>query len=712
MATACSARARASSGRPAASWAVLISEAGTSYTYDGLDRVASRNGTAFGYAGQGDEVVSDGESRYAYGPDGDLLSTALGDAQRLTLSDKHSDVVGDFAPADTTLDGLTDSVSYDPFGEVTEESGEMANLGFQGDWTDPDTGQVNMGTRWYDPSTGTFDSRDAVNYSNGGYVLANRYGYGADAPLDVTDPDGQWPCFSCAAKKVAHWVAPVVRPIWSAIKTAWSYVSRGASWLYHKARAIGSSIVRHVGNAIGWANQRAAEAARHALAVKHAITKAARKAAAAVAKSRPFKALKAAVKPMLSGVKTILSAAHVAAQAVAVVRDVVHDVTKTVNAIYHNALDTASSVVSAVSTAVKTVSEYAQAALPMVAGIAAGLLTTGGCLLATGGAGSVACVIAGFAVGSAVTSALSCPPGRSIAGCAARGAVAGAVGGAVFVATGGTGGGVSAAIIAGGLSAGASTATEDVLTTGHVDAGNVLRSAVIGGGTAGILRGAGRFIGRGCNSFEGQTGVLMADGSHKAIQDVKVGDAVLATDPTTGRTEQRKVTEVIAGEGDKQLVQITVDSGSLVATEGHPFWVESLHRWVKAEDLKPGYTFETADHRPATVTGTRAFSQRDRVFNLTVDRLHTYYVITGDTPVLVHNCGTNVNKRSGLDFTDAGREDVYAANARANGGQLTCEYCGRPVVRRPSVVGGVPQRGLPDDAQIDHVIPKKLRWLR
>jgi RHS repeat-associated protein len=687
----------------------LISEAGSSYSYDGLDRVASRNGAAFGYGGQDDDVVSDGQARFAYGPDGDLLATALGDAQRLTLSDKHADAVADFAPSDTTLDSPTDSVAYDPFGEVTDESGEMPNVGFQGDWTDPDTGQVNMGARWYDPGTGTFDSRDSVNYSGGDSVLANRYAYGADAPLDATDPDGQWPCFSCAVKKVGGWVAPVVRPIWSGIKSAWSgiqnawnYVSRAASWLYHKAKSIGSSIVRHVGNTIrnvwnktapfrNWAKQRAAEVARRALAVKHAITKAARKAAAAVAKSRPFKALKAAVKPVLSGVKTVIrSAAHVAAQAVAVVRDVVHDVAKTVNVIYHKALDAASSVVSAVTTAVKTVSEFAQAALPMVAGIAAGLLTTGGCLLATGGAGSAACVVAGFAVGSAVTSALSCPPGRSIAGCAARGAVAGAVGGAVFVATGGTGGGLSAAIIAGGLSAGASTATEDVLTTGHVDPGSVLKSAVVSGATAGILHGARvRVGGRGCNSFEGQTAVLMADGSHQAIQHLKVGDLVLATDPTTGRTERRKVTEVIVGEGDKQLVQITVDGGSLVATQGHPFWVESLHRWVNAEDLKPGYTFETADHRPATVAGTRTFSQRDRVYNLTVDGLHTYYAMAGNTPVLVHNAdcrGISGWTRHGAEQAEArGISEDMAENAVRTGRPQpgnrpgTTKYTGRNV---------------------------------
>nr|WP_241269272.1 HINT domain-containing protein [Streptomyces chrestomyceticus] len=33
----------------------------------------------------------------------------------------------------------------------------------------------------------------------------------------------------------------------------------------------------------------------------------------------------------------------------------------------------------------------------------------------------------------------------------------------------------------------------------------------------------------------------------------------------------------------------------------------------------------------------RAFDQRARTYNLTVDGIHTYYVLAGDTPILVHN---------------------------------------------------------------------------
>src|SRR5204863_8174145 len=55
---------------------------------------------------------------------------------------------------------------------------------------------------------------------------------------------------------------------------------------------------------------------------------------------------------------------------------------------------------------------------------------------------------------------------------------------------------------------------------------------------------------------------------------------------------------------------------------------------------------------------------------------------------------------------DAGRQRVYDEITVDGDGDQTCVYCGRSVQRRPSVVDGVPQKGLPDDAQIDHEIPK------
>jgi DNA polymerase II large subunit len=126
--------------------------------------------------------------------------------------------------------------------------------------------------------------------------------------------------------------------------------------------------------------------------------------------------------------------------------------------------------------------------------------------------------------------------------------------------------------------------------------------------------------------------VVMSDGSVKAIEDVKVGDKVVATDPTTGKTTSEAVTDTITGTGEKHLVRITIDvdgkrggkTGVVTATDHHPFWVPALKRWVDAGKLKPGMWLQTGAGTYVQITAIRAWTQHRQVHNLTVDRTHTY----------------------------------------------------------------------------------------
>ncbi|QSB13575.1 hypothetical protein JQS43_18560 [Natronosporangium hydrolyticum] len=53
------------------------------------------------------------------------------------------------------------------------------------------------------------------------------------------------------------------------------------------------------------------------------------------------------------------------------------------------------------------------------------------------------------------------------------------------------------------------------------------------------------------NSFLPGTAVLLANGQTRPIEDVEVGDLVLATDPETGQTQAREVTATIFGTATK-----------------------------------------------------------------------------------------------------------------------------------------------------------------
>jgi hypothetical protein len=143
------------------------------------------------------------------------------------------------------------------------------------------------------------------------------------------------------------------------------------------------------------------------------------------------------------------------------------------------------------------------------------------------------------------------------------------------------------------------------------------------------------------NSFTADTHVLMADGTTKEIEDVVVGDLVFATDPETGRTEARKVVALITGEGEKELVDVVMPSGDrveiIVATKGHPFWVSDKGAWIKADDLRAGDDLRQKNGSTLEVLAVRKHTELVRVYNLSIEGIHTFYVASGEASVLVHN---------------------------------------------------------------------------
>src|SRR5262249_50866229 len=85
-----------------------------------------------------------------------------------------------------------------------------------------------------------------------------------------------------------------------------------------------------------------------------------------------------------------------------------------------------------------------------------------------------------------------------------------------------------------------------------------------------------RRSGQSADSVGPDTPVLMADGAHRAIKDVQVGDEVEATDPATDRTTDRAVT-ALHRNTDTELTDLTLIDGNgqrsiLHTTAEHPFY--------------------------------------------------------------------------------------------------------------------------------------------
>ncbi|MFE7401759.1 polymorphic toxin-type HINT domain-containing protein [Streptomyces sp. NPDC057557] len=203
-------------------------------------------------------------------------------------------------------------------------------------------------------------------------------------------------------------------------------------------------------------------------------------------------------------------------------------------------------------------------------------------------------------------------------------------------------------------------------------------------GASAAARGKGMRNPGGCTCFLAGTLVLMADKTVKPIEKVKVGDKVLASDPESGKTHARKITARITTKKDRGYVALTISTpqglSSLTATSEHPFWVESKKLWFKAEDLEPGMTLRTASGTTAKVASSLHYEDRKQTYNLTVEGVHTYYVLAGQTPVLVHNSNcptaskyediTSPGARMLNKSTDVGPVD-FGKNLEANGWSRT-----------------------------------------
>ncbi len=177
--------------------------------------------------------------------------------------------------------------------------------------------------------------------------------------------------------------------------------------------------------------------------------------------------------------------------------------------------------------------------------------------------------------------------------------------------------------------------------------GDIAGLAPVGGGVAIAGKGAkavkaahttkkanvARTAARQC-SFTGPTVVLMGDGTRKPIEEIKIGDKVMATDPETGEQAAKAVEHVFIH--DDTVVDLLVDGEVITTTEDHPFWSVTDQRFERADELSEGEHVLAADGSVLSVSGLRPGTERNEpAYNLSVEGIHTYHV--GQSEILVHN---------------------------------------------------------------------------
>ncbi len=133
----------------------------------------------------------------------------------------------------------------------------------------------------------------------------------------------------------------------------------------------------------------------------------------------------------------------------------------------------------------------------------------------------------------------------------------------------------------------------------------------------------------------------MADGSRKPIEDVEVGDEVVATDPRP-ESRSRRASSTSSFTKTPSLYLGGLYGEVITTTEDHPFWSVTDQRFERSPtNWRPGRI--GADGRVITVSGLQLGTAREALAdNLSVQGIHTYHV--GDDEYFVDNsCFTSLN---------------------------------------------------------------------
>ena len=158
---------------------------------------------------------------------------------------------------------------------------------------------------------------------------------------------------------------------------------------------------------------------------------------------------------------------------------------------------------------------------------------------------------------------------------------------------------------------------------------------------AAIYTTAGIATGNLC--FAAGTPVQTESGS-VPIEEIAVGDYVWATDPETGVTELKQVTQLFRNETN-EWIHVTVNGEEITCTPNHPFY-SPVKGWTSACKLRAGDVLVTLNGEYVVVEQVQheLLESPEITYNFEVEVFHSYYAGAG---VLTHNRNCSNPGRSG-----------------------------------------------------------------
>ncbi|MEK3789134.1 polymorphic toxin-type HINT domain-containing protein [Paenibacillus sp. FSL K6-1230] len=147
-----------------------------------------------------------------------------------------------------------------------------------------------------------------------------------------------------------------------------------------------------------------------------------------------------------------------------------------------------------------------------------------------------------------------------------------------------------------------------------------------------------------CNCFSAGTKVLTDDGE-KPIENIQVGDKVLAKSDETGEVAYKEVVGLFQKQAD-EIYYVHIGDEIIEVTGEHPFWLDG-RGWTYVKDLKVGDLLLSSDGTKLAIDKIEKESREATVYNFEVEDYHSYFV--SNLGIWVHNCDINPKLLSGAD---------------------------------------------------------------
>lgn len=134
----------------------------------------------------GKNVINNNKTHYVYG----LGAISQGGNAATSRQYYLSDGVGNVRYVTDSVGSSIQAYTYDPYGnEVT--TGNLSNFTFQSQEKDREADLTYLRARYYDPSTGSFISRDPVAGTFSDPRSQHGYSYAHNDPINLSDPSGE-----------------------------------------------------------------------------------------------------------------------------------------------------------------------------------------------------------------------------------------------------------------------------------------------------------------------------------------------------------------------------------------------------------------------------------------------------------------------------------------------------------------------------------------